>query len=211
MSADLFAAIERHDLDRLAALLAAGADPNARLAAWPGWLPLEAAIEELEQGGSTEALILLLRHGAQVDGGGDAEADDSTPLLMALFRGQLEAARLLLAAGADPNRVGDEGYTPLRWSVEQDDLATAALLLRCGGVQNIDRIGSLAGTTALGVAASRLNLPMVELLLAGGADPDALDADYKAARDHLPLRDGSDPRTWDAVAALVGAAASPGS
>lgn len=206
MSADLFAAIESHDLDRLAALLAGGADPNVPAGEWPGWQPLEAAIDELEHGGSIEALILLLRHGARVDGGTDGAgtaSDGTTPLLMALFRGQLEAARLLLAAGADASRVGEEGYTPLRWSVEQDDLATAALLLRCGGGRHIDRVGSLAGTTALGVAAGRLNLPMVELLLAAGADPGARDADRKSPRDHMPTREGSDPQAWDAIAALL--------
>src|SRR5262245_1537841 len=83
--AALFAAIEEHDLDRLVRLLAGGTDPNAKKPAPPGWLPLHEAIEQIEDGGSIEALVLLLRSGARVEGdGGD------TPLLMALYREQAE-------------------------------------------------------------------------------------------------------------------------
>jgi hypothetical protein len=34
----------------------------------------------------------------------------------------------------------------------------------------------------------RLDLPMIELLLQAGADPEALDADHLTARDRLPSR-----------------------
>src|SRR5262245_21090735 len=112
MSIELFDAIKRHDLDRLAAVLSGGADPNAPQPPHPdwyplheGWHPLHAAINELEDGGPIECLILLLRHGAEVEGGGVKD----TPLLMALFRGQLEAVRVLLAARANPNVTGAEG------------------------------------------------------------------------------------------------------
>jgi ankyrin repeat protein len=200
MSTELFEVLERHDLNSLAAWLSRGADPNAVRQEPPAWLPLHAAIEELEHGGPIEALVLLLRHGASVDGL-DA-AWDATPLLMALFRHQPEAARILLAAGADPNTVGAEGDSPLRWSVEQDDGETAAMLLRCGAAGTIDSAGGASGMTALGRAASRLNIPMIELLLDGGADPRALDADRRTAREHLPARE-RDPPAWDRAAALL--------
>ena len=98
MSTELFEAIEQHHLNRLASLLSLGADPNAQQTQGPGWCALHAAIEELEHGGSIEAVVLLLRHGAAVDRW-DA-AHDATPLLMALFRRQIETVRILLAAGA---------------------------------------------------------------------------------------------------------------
>lgn len=180
-----FDAIATHDLDRIASALADGADPNRLSDAEPQWTPLHAAIEELEQGGSTEALILLLRAGASTETW-DARSD-ATPLLMSLFRGQPEAARLLLAGGADPNVTGAEGDTPLRWCVEHSDHAMAATLLRCGATATIDTAGGPSGMTALGRAVSRLDLRMVALLLGAGADPAALDVDRRTARERLPF------------------------
>jgi uncharacterized protein len=198
MATPLFTAIEEHDLDRLAALLRAGEDPDALQDHPPGWRPLHAAIEELEDGGSVEALVLLLRHGATADAW-DA-ARDATPLLMALFRGQHEAARLLLAAGADPNVVGAEGDSPLRWCVEQGDLDMAATLLRCGAATSIDGSGGPAGMTALGMAAAALDVAAVDLLLAHGADPAASDTDRRQARERMPERRADNAEAWDAVA-----------
>ena len=201
MSANLFEAIEQHDLQQLAALLTLGSDPNVIQEREPGWRPLHAAIEELEHGASIEALVLLLRHAAVVDAW-DA-AQDATPLLMAIFRSQLEAVRMLLANGADPNVVGGEGDSPLRWSVEQEDHEMAAMLLRCGAGSTINGAGGPSGMTALGRAASRLNIPMIKLLLDFGADPEALDAEGHTARQHLPARD-MDPQMWDAAMELLG-------
>ncbi len=101
MSVNLHHAIKAHDLDSLARLLAGGADPNELDAEWPGWSPLEAAIDELDNGGDIEAIALLLRHGADCN---LRYADYSaTPLMMSVFRGQRAAALMLLAAGANPN------------------------------------------------------------------------------------------------------------
>ncbi|HYO51953.1 ankyrin repeat domain-containing protein [Archangium sp.] len=201
MSKELFEAIETHDLDRLATLLDGGSDPNAVKAEWPKWPPLHAAINELEEGGSIESVILLLRHGARIDGAGSDR--DATPLLMALFRKHLEAARILLAAGANPNLTGDEGDSPLRVCAEQGEHAMAAMLLRCGATRTIDEAGGLRLMTALGLAASRLDIPMLELLLRAGADPEVLDLDRQTAREHLPPREAGNHETWDAAAALL--------
>ncbi|AKI98803.1 ankyrin repeat protein [Archangium gephyra] len=201
MSKELFEAIEKHDVDGLARLLSQGADPNAPKAEWPQWLPLQAAVDELEEGGPVEALILLLRHGARVDDMGPDRT--ATPLLMAVFRRQLEAVRLLLAAGADPNYRGSEGDSPLRVCVELGEHAMAALLLCCGATRTIDEFGGLSGMSALGRAASRLDVPMIELLLRAGADPEASDLDRQRARERLPPRDSENQDTWDAAAALL--------
>ncbi|WP_395845155.1 ankyrin repeat domain-containing protein [Archangium violaceum] len=168
---------------------------------WPRWMPLHAAVEELEYGGPVEALVLLLRHGAHVDGlGADRHA---TPLLMAVFRRQPEAVRILLASGADPNFRGSEGDSPLRACAEQGEHAMASLLLRCGATRSINEAGGLSCMTALGLAASRLDVPMSEPLLQAGAAPEVLDLDRQTAREHLPPRTSENQRAWDAAEALL--------
>lgn len=106
----LLRAIKQHDLEELVQALSSGADPNATLDEMNGWRPLHAAVDALEHGGSISMVVMLLRFGA------DVEAWDAqhtvNPLLMALFRDRHEALRLFLAAGANPNVVGDEGTSP---------------------------------------------------------------------------------------------------
>lgn len=201
MSSELFEAIEKHDLNRIAELLTQGADPNASRTEWPQFTALQAAINELEDGGSIEALAHLLRHGAAVDRW-DSE-HDATPLLMAVFRGQREAARMLLDAGADPNVRGGEGDSALRWCAEHNDLEMTELLLRHGAAATINDCGEPRGLTALGVAAEKLNIPMMKLLLDAGASPDARDLDYLTARERIPPRETSDPGTRVAALELL--------
>lgn len=202
MSTDIFEAIKSHNLNRIVDVLSRGADSNALSPDWPRWTPLHEAIEQLEDGGSLEVLVLLLRHGASVNVW-DAE-HDATPLLMALFREQAEAIHLLLAVGAETNVVGSEGDSPLRWCVEHGDYDTAAMLLRCGATKMINSAGGLRGMTALGLAANQLDLRMIELLLQTGADPQALDSDKFTAYRRLPARsDTKDDAAWLAAEMLL--------
>ena len=207
MPTDIFEAIEQHDMEQLATLLEGGANPNVSKADWPKWLPLHAAVEELEYEGPVEALVLLLRHGARVDGlGADRNA---TPLLLAIFRKQSESVRMLLAAGADPNFEGSEGDSPLRACVERGDHGLAALLLRCGATKTLDRAGGLSGMSALGRAAHQLDVTMLTLLLQAGADPEAIDADKRTARERLPPREAKNQEAWDAAAKLLAGRSAP--
>lgn len=202
--AELFEAIESGDVDRVRAVLAAGADPDAiQPDHWPSWRPLHAAIEALEEGGPLEILTVLLEHGATVDGW-DGQRD-ATPLLMAVFRGQKEAARLLLDAGADVNVVGGEGDSPLRWAVQSGDTETVRLLLERGAARDLDVGGGVSGMNALGIAARRLDVAMVRLLLEAGARPDAPDADgWTASRRADRPDDVEALERWRQVMALLG-------
>ena len=182
-SIELFSAIQRGDVDRVRAMLEAGADPDVYMNRPPYWRPLHAAIEALEEGGSLEALELLIRHGARVDGR-DREGD-ATPLLMAVFRGCTDAARLLLEHGADANAVGGEGDSPLCWAAREGDVELARLLLEHGAGATIDAGRGVDGMNALGAAARQLNPAMVRLLLDAGARPDAEDADGLRAVDRV--------------------------
>ena len=202
MSAKVFEAIERGDVEELRALLAAGADPNAIQSTGPGWRPLHAAIEAIEEGGPLAMIAVLLEHGAIVDAW-DAK-HDATPLLMAVFRDQLAAARLLLDAGADVNVVGGEGDNPLRWAAQAADVELARLLLERGATRDIDVGGGMSGMSALGGAARRLDIAMVQLLLESGARPDAPDFDGWTAsrRADRPIAADALAR-WHAIMRLL--------
>ena len=204
----LFAAIERGDVAAVKAALAGGADPDACQPMATGWRPLHAAIEALEDVGPLETIEVLLAHGATVDAW-DAQRD-ATPLLMAVFRGQREAARLLLDAGGDVHVVGGEGDNPLRWAVQLGDAELVRLLLARGATRDLDAGGGISGMGPLGIAARRLDLAMVQLLLDAGARPDAPDADGWTARRRADRPD--DPERlarWRQIMTLLGAPPEP--
>jgi ankyrin repeat protein len=183
-------------------LLSQGADPNAVEACGRGWTPLHCAIEELENGGSVQVLTQLLQHGANVNGW-DA-SHHWTPLVMAMFRENKEAARILLDAGADAGERGNEGESPLILCVEQQDYELAARLLRAGAKKTINAWGAYGGLTALATAASHFNVPMIELLLDAGANPATLEDNNNTARDLLPPREQHDPQVWDRIMEMLG-------
>jgi uncharacterized protein len=191
MSVDLFAAIEAHDLGRVVDLLSKGADPNATEAQHRAWRPLHTAIDELDEGGSIDVVKVLLERGADVNGWDGLH--EASPIIMALVRNNMPALRLLLEAGADPNVRSREGEGPLRWAADEGNLEMAQLFLKYGAAKTIDEYGGFRALTALGMAVARMDVPMIELLLAAGADPEARDFDDMTARQHLPPRESSDP------------------
>ena len=55
--------------------------------------------------------------------------EGDTPLHILAWRRDAEGARVILAAGADPNAVGDMGQTPLHVAIRQGDAEFVRLLL----------------------------------------------------------------------------------
>lgn len=201
MSDALLDAIQTRDVDRLAQLLATGANPNEDGKSRYGSrreYPLHAAIGELEEfeavgpcgpepAGPIDAVVLLLRHGARVKGWSPSREGD--PLLLAVLSKHIEAVRLLLAAGADPNMRDGEGTSPLRVCADKGYLEMARLLLLCGATKTIEEWGGERAMTALGLAARGLHVEMVKLLLAHGADPQGKDVDRFTPLDCLEFVD----------------------
>ena len=106
----------------------------------------------------------------------------STALLFAARSGDVESARLLLAAGAEVDDTAADGNTALVVAAHGGHGSLAALLLRAGADPNAAPLGYTALHAAVlrgtlrdrGVANDdpRAGAPLVRALLAHGADPD---------------------------------------
>jgi uncharacterized protein len=158
-SVAFFRAIGVDNVSGVKALLARGQDPNAP--GEKGQTPLYMALREDSQ----RVLEALLSHPAiQVDG---TNAAQETPLMMAAIRGNLPAAKLLLAKGAAVNR---EGWTPLHYAASGPETQMVALLIERGAQLEAE---SPNRTTPLMMAARYGTEDATLLLLAKGANPKA--------------------------------------
>lgn len=131
-------------------------------------------IEAVEDGDSATLKILL-------DKGGDPNTVDNAPdaanrwgrgstlLSIAVQRGDAETVGILLDAGASANKVNDDCKSPLVYAVEMNDLG---LVDRLAGGGAKPGAGVPCGMPAIFFARTG---PMVEKLVAIGADVDARD------------------------------------
>src|SRR5205823_6613934 len=71
----------------------------------------------------------------------EVERGGSTPLLFAARQGDLESAKLLLAAGADVNEKAPDGYTVLMLASHSGHGALASFLLDKGADPNAADVG----------------------------------------------------------------------
>ena len=158
-------------------LLAAGADPTAAEAV-RGQTALMWAVAE----NHTRAAAVLLEVGG---GATTRSANGFTPLLFAAQQGNVEVARLLLAAGADVEEAAPEGIggdtnarvlfregseaSALLVAIDSGQADVARFLLERGADPNHDG----AGRTPLHSAVQQELPGVVAALLAAGADPNA--------------------------------------
>jgi ankyrin repeat protein len=166
--------------------------------------------------GHAAAVKILLDHGADVkaktrvrnmtivdssaprikaskDGAKLTESGGSTALVFAALSGDPESARLLIAAGANPNEGEADGNSALVLAAFNGNGPVASILLDAGADPN----AAGAGYTALHAAAMRGDLQTVKKLLAKGADPNALMTKGSPVR-----RFGSQ---WALVGPMIGA------
>jgi ankyrin repeat protein len=97
-------------------------------------------------------------------------ADGTSALHWAVYHGDADLVKRLLAAGADANARNDYGATPMSEAAVRGDLALLRALLAAGAdveSPNAD------GQTALMIVARTSNLEAAQLLLARGANPNA--------------------------------------
>ena len=101
-----------------------------------------------------------------------------TALTRASFKGYLDIVKALLAAGADKDKVDEDGVTPLIWAATQGHLKVVQVLLKAGAkVDKADKYGH----TALIGATDNGHTQVVEALLKAGADFKKLTGDGETA------------------------------
>ena len=156
---EVIAAARAGDAAAVRALLAAGADVDARQG--DGATALHWAAHR----GDLELADVLIEAGADVDA---ANALDATPLWLASQNGDARLVARLLAAGADANVTLKMGETPLMSAARSGDVGTVELLLAAGA--DVDATERERGQTALMWAAAQSHAEIVGVLVAAGAD-----------------------------------------
>ncbi len=164
------AARQRRD-QMIALLIELGADVNVG-----DPTPLVAALMR----DHVPSIKVLLAHGADTEKPGQ---EGFRPLPLAIAEDKYEAAKALMDAGADVNTPsGDEELTPLMVAAGQTSPAEGAMFVP-GSTRPTDiarglldrgadvNAQSKSGVTALMIAATHNNPPMIGMLIDAGADP----------------------------------------
>jgi len=121
---------------------------------------------------TTDVLELLIEYGANVN----HQSPGGEPLLIYAMRDyQLDAMKVLLAAGADVSYIGNDGWSVLHQAVDcrqnrGDKNGDIVKLLIEAGADINQQLAS--GSTPLALAVSHNHLAQVKLLMAAGADPN---------------------------------------
>lgn len=185
LNRELCSALTSNDADKLKRLIALGADINSvrsgRETFVPLWMAVNGAGQEISNGFRElgEGLAELL--------------PNMKPRDPAAKRGDwLRSVDILLAAKADVNRLS-HGSTPLRIAVHWEDLVVVQILLAHGANANAEcfsifsKLTKKEGrktvpgyyNTVLHEAVEKDSLPIAEVLLAAGADPNRTDHEGK--------------------------------
>ena len=139
------------------------------------------ALHLAARAGDAEKIVALL-----ADPKTDPNAADGmsrTALHLAAWAGSAGAIEALLAAPAPAkkaniNAKAKDNFTPLHFAVQGRHLEAAEMLVRCGkSAIQLDAVVKKGGKTALQLAASKANLPMVAFLLEAGASATVPMAD----------------------------------
>src|SRR5499427_31393 len=114
--------------------------------------------------GALAAMPLAGMISAAAPAGGDAVVE-------AAMNGNRDQVRALLKDGADVNTAQADGMTALHWAAQKGDVDLAKLLLYASA--NVRATTRVGGYTPLLIASHNGDAPMIEALLAGGADANS--------------------------------------
>ncbi|XP_013395083.1 ankyrin repeat and SOCS box protein 13 isoform X1 [Lingula anatina] len=152
-------------------LLLAGADVNAR--------NIDAATPlcDASSRGSIDCVRLLLERGASIN----PWAVNVSPLHEAMLAGRWEVALILIAAGAELEKMDCHFGTPLHVAASLGDVNSVKVLLNSGANVNATKINE----TALHMAARKNDVTLISLLLEYGADAAMRNNTGQKPRDLL--------------------------
>ena len=179
----------------LSKLLSAGADPNIAIVS--GETPLMIAARR----GNLEAVRVLLSAGAKPNAAENNAGQ--TALMMAIVEKHVAVTEALVNGGADIKLGSKSGFTPLMFAVQQGDVEAIRTLIKAGA--DVNSVQNGTKLTPIIIASAMLHGDVVDLLLANGANPNAIDSRGYTAL-HLVVRDtdyGMDLRTKDTVTRIV--------
>ena len=169
--------------DIVNALIQAGANPNQQYGKRK-----ETPLHVFAFSGAEEAAGALIAAGADVSIQ-DGTKNRWTPFQVALSRGHIGVARLLFQAGADPLYQG-VGSTCGGLCGELWETGADFLLNEVGLHPDCQR---WRGETALQISCRRFQLPIIEALLAAGADPSLRCGKGDIAADFLSRAHARNP------------------
>lgn len=95
----------------------------------------------------------------------DFDADAYDPITLAIVSNDIDTVKKLIASGADVNSTKSDGYTPLYWAVNYKMTECVKLLLAAPGI-NVNIPNGRHESTALHVAAKDGNAEYLKMLLA---------------------------------------------
>jgi len=144
---------------------------------------LDKAIDLAASSGCVELIEVALDHGANPNAAFDNY--HRSPLWAAVVSQSPGAVALLVEAGADPNATTYERESPLHLAVGLVNVEMVRILLAAGGDPNLE--SHLGQWTPLTIATEKMSLPIVQVLLDGGAVPRPDDLLVAARAIENPL------------------------
>lgn len=166
-------AIRQGDVRLVESLLSHGADPNGRSDDRDQPEIVESALGACHVSGRTrtnalEILNLLVSHGANVN---LRDTHGDTALLRAATCGANDVAKILIAAGANPNAVSDSGAVPLHQAIfayqRNRDIGVVRTLIGAGANPFVRNSEKLHGTAAIDLANEYQDSELLDLLMTG--------------------------------------------
>jgi len=148
-------------------------------------------VEQAAMNGDAEALRILIAAGADTRA---ARSGGEGPLYYAVHYGHVEAARVLLKAGAygGPIRLG-VGVLSMLHIAKTPEIVEALLESKGFDVNYAPKVG---GQTALMLAADRGDIRSMELLIQAGAETWRTDANGNTARQRAVLCRRHEAAAW---------------